>query len=285
MVEYKVVDVQQLDAELTNLANKIREKGGTTEELDFYEGDFTNAVDAIESGGTEEIESLIDESGVLNSTEETVMEKVEQLIDKAQWENFWYEASGTWTTQFTSLFNGSKTIKILPKLNFKNATVISGLCANSSLERVEYFINSSNATNLRVVFNACKSLVYIYGIDASKATNLEHAFSRNDLLETIQEPLNFSSATKVSDCFTNCTALKNIRFVPESIKISIIIPSSVLSAESIQSIIDGLALVTTAQTLTLHANAKILQSQVDSANAKGWTVAGGMVVSEEEYYA
>ena len=39
MAEYKVVDAEQLDAELTNLANKIREKGGTTEELDFYKSD------------------------------------------------------------------------------------------------------------------------------------------------------------------------------------------------------------------------------------------------------
>jgi hypothetical protein len=49
MDKYKVVNAEQLDAELTNLANKIREKGGTTEELDFYKGDFTNAVGAIES--------------------------------------------------------------------------------------------------------------------------------------------------------------------------------------------------------------------------------------------
>lgn len=51
MAEYKVVDAEKLDAELKSLADKIREKGGTTEELDFYEGDFTNAVGAIESGG------------------------------------------------------------------------------------------------------------------------------------------------------------------------------------------------------------------------------------------
>lgn len=36
------------------------------------------------SGGTEEIENLIDQSGVLDSTDETVTvtEKVEQLVDK-----------------------------------------------------------------------------------------------------------------------------------------------------------------------------------------------------------
>ena len=76
-----------------------------------------------------------------------------------------------------------------------------------------------------------------------------------------------------------------IRFKENTIGVSISFAwTRPLSAESIQSIIDGLATVETAQTLTLHANVKILQSQVDSANAKGWTVAGGTVVSEEEYY-
>ena len=36
------------------------------------------------SGGTAEIETLIDESGVLEDTEGTVTEKVEELIDKAK---------------------------------------------------------------------------------------------------------------------------------------------------------------------------------------------------------
>ena len=59
MDKYKVVDAEQLDAELTNLANKIREKGGTTEELDFYKGDFTNAVGTIDTS-KEEQEKVVD---------------------------------------------------------------------------------------------------------------------------------------------------------------------------------------------------------------------------------
>ena len=66
MAEYKVVDAEQLDAELKSLANKIREKGGTTEELDFYKGDFTNAVGAIESGG-DDLPDWDDDSPIIAS--------------------------------------------------------------------------------------------------------------------------------------------------------------------------------------------------------------------------
>ena len=74
--------------------------------------------------------------------------------------------------------------------------------------------------------------------------------------------------------------LENICFKEESIHWSFFIERCrYLSAESIQSIFDGLATVETAQTLTLHADVKILQSQVDTAKDKGWKVSGVTVLS------
>lgn len=104
-------------------------------------------------------------------------------------------------------------------------------------------------------------------------------------LKTILGAFDLSQCTVMTNAFVWAEALEDIEFVPNTIKISINFGNSGnLTNASKQSIIDGLATVETAQTLTLHANLKILQSQVDSANAKGWTVAGGTVVSEEEYY-
>ena len=114
-------------------------------------------------------------------------------------------------------------------------------------------------------------------ITAKKISNIGFFFNFNP---TIQKTASNTNA------FPSCVSLKEVRFVPNSIKVSIkFANSNLLSTDTIQSIIDGLATVSTAQTLTLHNKLKILQSQVDSANAKGWTVAGGTVVSEEEYYA
>lgn len=150
--------------------------------------------------------------------------------------------------------------------------------------------------------NKITSMYYLIGGDASRReSTLKHltlnvdtqnaglwnyCFRWAETLEIIDgTPLDFSSATNVSNTFYGCMVLKEVRFAPNSLKLSLSLSNSnLLSTDSIQSIFDGLATVETAQTLTLHANLKILQSQVDSANAKGWTVAGGTVVSEEEYY-
>lgn len=271
-IEYDIKD----ETARTDIENIREELMGTSAMAD----EILDVLDGISS--EDKIEAIIDNSGVLDSTEGTVKEKVEQLIDKAEIEKVLYEISGMWTTQFdTKLFAGAR---IIPKLNFENA-VRTRTTFNSCLaERIDYYINSGKSTDNNRMCQDCKSLNFFYGIDMSNVSNCSYCFNGCILLETIQEPLNFSKVTTNAGCFQKCNSLINIKFVPETIKISITIPSPVLSAESIQSIFDGLATVSTAQTLTLNANLKILQSQVDSANAKGWTVAGGTVVSEEEYY-
>ena len=48
--------------------------------------------------------------------------------------------------------------------------------------------------------------------------------------------------------------------------------SSKLSAESVQSIIDGLAIVGTAQTLTLHSSIVLTDEQKAQISSKNWTL-------------
>ena len=50
MPKYKVVDTDQLDADLTSVADAIRAKGNTSEPLDFPSG-LVDAVSAIQVGG------------------------------------------------------------------------------------------------------------------------------------------------------------------------------------------------------------------------------------------
>lgn len=118
-----------------------------------------------------------------------------------------------------------------------------------------------------------------------KAKNAHNLFGNSMALQEVKGIIDLTESTGNTNIAYTCVELKEIRFKANSIKLSISFShSSKLSAESVQSIIDGLATVETAQTITLHKDVKILQAQVDSANAKGWTVAGGTVVSEEEYY-
>ena len=121
--------------------------------------------------------------------------------------------------------------------------------------------------------------------DTSKITTFLGAFNRRNTLDKIIGELDFSSCTNFTNTFNGCSALQLFTPKKETIKVSISFKDSPnLTDVTIEAIFDGLAPVEDTQTLTLNNQVKILQSQVDSANAKGWTVAGGTVVSEEEYY-
>lgn len=113
-----------------------------------------------------------------------------------------------------------------------------------------------NALNVTLLFNGRGSLEEIIGeLDLSKIT----------------------SATAQKNPFNGCTSLVEVRFTKESIKYNLsFTQSSQLSDESIQSILDGLANVSTTRTLSLNSAvyAKLTEEQKQSATDKGWTITG-----------
>lgn len=67
--------------------------------------------------------------------------------------------------------------------------------------------------------------------------------------------IDLSESTNNATCFNNCPLLTEVRFKANSIKSSLgFNQSSNLSLDSIASIVEGLAYVTTQQTLTLHSD-------------------------------
>lgn len=68
MAEYKVVDAEKLDADLSSVADAIRTKGGTSESLTFPQG-FVDAVGAISSGGGESLPDWDDDSPIIATGE------------------------------------------------------------------------------------------------------------------------------------------------------------------------------------------------------------------------
>lgn len=262
------------NANLVNIANAIREKNCSTDT--YKPAEMSQAIlDISSGGGTEEIETLIDDSGVLEDTEGSVNEKVEQLIDKAQWEDILYKQSGKWGAQFASLFNSNTDIKKPLKLNFQNATTISNIFYNcTNLESIDYYINSSKCTNFSNAFAWCTNLKYIKGVDTSSATRMADFINQSGV-ETIDSPIDMSNVQSTyMKAFSAAFFLVNISFVAESIKFSLSFYSPLLSADSIQSIIDGLATVETAQTLTLHSDIlpKLTDEQWQIAEEKNWII-------------
>lgn len=113
-----------------------------------------------------------------------------------------------------------------------------------------------------------------------KLSNATLLFNARISLEEVIGELDFSGITAVnvqSNPFKGCTSLAEIRFTKESIKYNLsFAQSSQLSDESIQSILDGLATVSSTQTLAFNSAvyAKLTEEQKQSATDKGWTING-----------
>ena len=133
-------------------------------------------------------------------------------------------------------------------------------------------LNCKNFTSLNNCFIRCYEIETIYLSNTQNVVNWNYTFQGTRKLIGIYGDIDFSSATSAANIFYVSPSLKDISFVPETIRISIAIPSAVLSSESIQSIIDGLARVETAQTLTLDASIALTDEQKTAISDKGWTL-------------
>jgi hypothetical protein len=120
-------------------------------------------------------------------------------------------------------------------------------------------------------FMNCTNLKTVKLHNTAKNRSLASAFVNCTNLISV-ETLDCSSITAYSYPFSGCNSLVTLKFVPETIKASIPIPSPVLSDESVQSIIDGLAYVDSTQNLTLSNKIVLTDSQKQVINAKGWTL-------------
>lgn len=162
---------------------------------------------------------------------------------------------------------------------------------------------SANEGNLNYIFRSATGLESITLKCATRgvATHAHGAFSRcSDLKFLDLSEFNttfgtstdvFYSCTKLEEIrgeientttnwtlwFASCVKLREVRFKANSIKGDFTISQSpLLSAESVQSIVDGLADMTggTSYKLTLHADvkAKLTEEQLATIAAKNWTI-------------
>jgi hypothetical protein len=171
--------------------------------------------------------------------------------------------------------------------DFTNA--IKDACGYTDLCRNAYQLSISNNTTIEhvtvyidwvsVAQFSNSSFKTFKGIDCTKLTSgVRYLLTGNSNLKTIYEPLDFSAQTSswfLQDALTKLPNLVNVRLVPETLKYTFSISASpLLSDESIQSIIEGLATVETTQTLMLHSTvvAKLTTEQLLQITNKNWSV-------------
>lgn len=199
---------------LISVADAIRTKSGANKELEFP-NEFINVIEGIQADSAELV-SIIQE-GINNSVANPnclvfrgwqIPESYINLFDFST------------VKQFVSTFYANKVLKNL-SINTSSAEVINQICAACVELEIVVFSDTSKVVTWISPFNVCRKLKSIKTLD-------------------------FSSVTTVTNPFLGCDVVEELLFVPETIKVSIAIPSAVLNDESIQSIIDGLATVETA---------------------------------------
>lgn len=191
-------------------------------------------------------------------------------------------------TNVAEAFKGCTNLTTIGVLSIPKMRTFNNLFYNcKTLESIEQF-NVSSATNLASLFARSNNLKSVDFVNStSKVTNFSGLFAGKTVLETVKG-LDLSSATNLASMFASCSNLKNITFVENSIKINFNLgSSSLLSDESIQSLINGLATVKTAQKLTIHNDVatKLTNEQKATISSKNWNIVipqGGEVKTELE---
>ena len=164
--------------------------------------------------------------------------------------------------------------------SFFHITNTTGYVENTTVEHI--------TINCGKQIASCGTMLYINGVigdnklkrltlnaDTSKAS-FSNMTAFMYALEVVDgTPLDLSSAGNVNRMLYKSEKMREIRFVAGSIKGNIsFVDTAVLSAESIQSIIDGLADLTGSETktLTLHASIVLTDEQKATIAAKNWTL-------------
>ena len=266
MADYVVVDKEQLEVDLTTVSDSIRGLIETEEKLAFPQG----MKEAVESYSLDE---------PLEAQDALIEQIKTALQGKASGGEDYFSLVDTFSFKDLNRF-GKKEVE----LTFSNIRTLAGAfscdVANETVEKI--------TLNVETAVPAISSLFYaqkgdstlkciVLNVNTVNVTSISTMFYLLYALERIEGiPLDLSSTTTCVHVFGQCRSLKEVRFKPDTINVSIgLAQSNLLSDASIQSIIDGLATVETSQTLTLHADvkAKLTETQISTITSKNWTLA------------
>lgn len=228
---------------MTDIANAIREKSGTVEKMKPAE--MPQAIDSI-------------------STDSLLVKILEE------------------TDTLESKFRNTN-IEEIPKFRINPKCVSAHRCFDGC-KKLKYFDNNFDASHLTYstfsMFANCVELISVKGLNIRNTGSSHWLFWNCHKLQSV-DILDLSSIVNnngQSRLLGNCYALRDIKFVNQSIKWSLSIADSpLLTDESRQSIFDGLADLTgqVSQVLTLHKSLeeKITDEQKAYVVSKNWQLA------------
>ena len=186
------------------------------------------------------------------------------------------------SASLSQLFNNKKISTITHLgIDTRRVTNMYGMFSNcSSLTSLDVSgINTQNVINMQSMFQGCSPLTSLdmSGFNTQNVTNMQNMFLGCSSLTFINlgDKFDASKVSSVTYMFRSCPSLKTITGCIKNLRISLNLSSCPLDHDSALRIINGLATVTTAQTLTLSSKTKSTLSATEKAVLinKGWTLA------------
>lgn len=242
------------DTTLMDIADAIREKNGS--EDTYKPSQMADAVRGIQSGGGV---NLFDYTTSLQSTFSHTIFDFENLELEFGRKGVSISNTNCFAYSFLNA-TGLKRVKVTTQLtsdvNVSYNQMFECVFEQASIEEIELPI-----------------------LETIKPFTMNGTFRNQQKLKKIIGEFDLSglnALSGISGLFFRCYALEEVRFKPNTTYFSVTFGnSSNLSSESIQSIIDGLAIVDTAQTLTFHKDvkAKLTEEQIATITSKNWTLA------------
>ena len=209
-------------------------------------------------------------------------------------------------TSMSYMFNGCSSLTQLDVSNWdtSNVTVMNHMFNNcSKLIRLDVSnLDTSKVINMGSMFNSCKLLTQldVSSFNTSKVTNMGYMFYNcSSLTQLDVSNWDTKDVTTMNNMFTYCSQLTQLdvsnfntskvanmtnfianapvlqNFISCAIPVSFGASGTALTHDSLMSIINNLAAVTTTQTLTLGSTnlAKLSSEEKAIATNKGWTLA------------
>ena len=176
-------------------------------------------------------------------------------------------------TGMNYMFGVCSKLITIPELNTSNVTSMNGMFSQCSSLTTIPELDTNKVTNMNAMFYDCRSLTAIPQLDTSNVTSMNVMFYFCQKLTTIPE-LDTGNVTDMSAMFDGCTSLKTIYM--KNIKANLDISSTALQHDALVELINnGLATITTTQTLTMGSSklALLSDSEKQVALDKGWTLA------------
>lgn len=245
----KLVDAEQLEADLTSVADKIRAKTGGEEKLAFPSG-FESALDTIESADSAlaEVEYNMSD-GYTNYNAYCASRYFTEL----PYSILRYTRTGT---NFTSFCSGCSKLQKVLSFDVSSGIQFSSMFYNCYKLTSVAPLNTENGVGFSFMFADCPNLITIGGINLSNATSASNVFRGGKSLENIT----FNGVIKITGLdLSPCTKLTH---------------DSLMSA--INALYDYASEGTTGTFKLILGStnlAKLTDAEKAIATQKGWTLA------------